>query len=103
MIFFFKVFLKAKLWSDFVSSLNEFQILELLRLDHCMPPDREIYNFSLNFHHNGTKKWIVILWKFDTKKCDQNCFKTSQWLWRIMGEKEVNMEQSTLDFWSEFH
>ena len=26
MISFFKVFLKAKLWRDFVSSLNEFQI-----------------------------------------------------------------------------
>ena len=46
-----------------------------------------------------TNKWIVMWYKEVRSKLLQNI----PWVMGDNGGKEVNMEQSTLDFWSEFH
>ena len=62
----------------------------------------DLWFFVENFHQNDTNKWIVIenLIQSETKIA-LKVFKT-----RVIednGEKELNMKQSTLDFWSEFN
>ena len=60
-----------------------------------MPPDREIYDlfYMINFHQNHD---VIQRSAIKTASKDAMGYGGN-------GGKEVNMKQSTLDFWSEFH